>query len=1130
MNTNYLRDQAFLQKLCSNYYQTKYVRIISLNFNENPIEEIAGKITGGSISIDGASAIRRTCNLTMTADLKNNKITDYYWTLGTKFSLQIGLKNNINTLYPKIIWFPMGLYLITSFNCNENTTSYNISLSGQDKMCLLNGEVSGLIPAETDFGQVDEEQSDGTFITTKLLLKDIIINAVHTYGKEPLSNIFINDLEQEEGLNLLEYQGDEPLYLFYNANTETNNSWWTDPQIVNYTIYGDQQVQVQSAGKIALKNLPSFYKPANLVDQNISRGTIFTLGGQPYAARRVESGQLCGYEKTDLIYAGDLVAAAGENLVTGVLDKIKNMLGNYEYFYDEYGHFIFQKKKTYLQNTWSLMGDNILNFINLEEYIYTFKDSSLFTSIGYNPDLKKIKNDFTVWGKRKSITNEVEIPIHMRLVIDKKPQSYASPYQNYFLPQADGSIKAILKENKEPLTSKLVDWRELIYQMALDWQAHHTESNFISKLREYNPKLLQENNQTGYEDYYTDFLTFWRELYNPFSEDIYTEIDWAEAPKRDDGSGNKLIYTYTLETLDPNGDLWDNVNAEDIYVKRIINGKTYNIPWIDTFNLDQTESIIYDISNLYIYNPKTEEYRLYLNSLDFDYKTTQVKIRGEDDNYYPIIVNEQVINNANISPNFIYYEQDKAMVPYVKWYDIFHLPAEISHYRILCDGLYFQPSSTSNQPVALEWAEETSQGRNVKMTWEKDMVEENETMVRHNFQWNQEDLTMLQNVSNRSLDYFQLYYSAGSSRVITPNSPVYLQYFDLPQDTTTYSNIYYSVDNIDFTPLAQQLVETRILSLKDYYVGEDNHLVLDSYNIDKTQLYIKLENGEFELLSKYAKENRLFINESDQFYRQTKSLINTATRRTEYFQFYKCDWRGQVNTTIAYPQKNHYFVINTKYNPINSNHDAYLPNRIPYWHRNVEDCPELLNFWFDIIDTVEAKELAPYACSAIGHRPIVKNETSVTAIYYPNTPSAYFGTSQLCLTDMMKQFFTISSLGQSAYNYIDQLLYDHTYLSENVTLSAIPLYWLQPNRKIQIFDLLRGLHDDFIINKITIPLEYGGLMNLNVIKCSSIGLNYINQENLPPIQDDDSDNIVYDGGGLDEDTSDNIYDGGELEN
>jgi hypothetical protein len=43
---------------------------------------------------------------------------------------------------------------------------------------------------------------------------------------------------------------------------------------------------------------------------------------------------------TDLTYPGDLIAAVGET-VTSVLDKIVNMLGEFEYFYDLNGQFVF---------------------------------------------------------------------------------------------------------------------------------------------------------------------------------------------------------------------------------------------------------------------------------------------------------------------------------------------------------------------------------------------------------------------------------------------------------------------------------------------------------------------------------------------------------------------------------------------------------------------------------------------------------------------------------------------------------------------------------------------------------------------------------------------------------------------
>jgi len=47
-----------------------------------------------------------------------------------------------------------------------------------------------------------------------------------------------------------------------------------------------------------------------------------------------------GYKGVELTFPGDLIANVGETVVS-VLDKIKNILGNFEYFYDLDGNFVF---------------------------------------------------------------------------------------------------------------------------------------------------------------------------------------------------------------------------------------------------------------------------------------------------------------------------------------------------------------------------------------------------------------------------------------------------------------------------------------------------------------------------------------------------------------------------------------------------------------------------------------------------------------------------------------------------------------------------------------------------------------------------------------------------------------------
>jgi hypothetical protein len=97
-------DKQFLLQLDKAKNKTIFARITALTFDELPIETIEGRVTQGSVNIDGASAVRRTCSLTIVA--QNFNYNDYYWGLNTKFKLEVGVENTVDASYPDIIWFP----------------------------------------------------------------------------------------------------------------------------------------------------------------------------------------------------------------------------------------------------------------------------------------------------------------------------------------------------------------------------------------------------------------------------------------------------------------------------------------------------------------------------------------------------------------------------------------------------------------------------------------------------------------------------------------------------------------------------------------------------------------------------------------------------------------------------------------------------------------------------------------------------------------------------------------------------------------------------------------------------------------------------------------------------------------
>lgn len=517
--------QEFIKNLCRQKNRIMYARATALTWNELPIDTLEGSLTGGSINIDGASAIRRTCSLTMVTQELN--ISNHYWNLNTKFKLEIGIKNLINNKYDDIIWFNQGVYVITSFSQSLNASQNTINLSGKDKMCLLNGEVGGNLEAQVDFGKMEQVDADNNITLISYPIKDIIRQAVHQYGGEPFHNIIINDLDIK-GLELREYRGDEPLYMYRLAGG--------DGQQYENIIDGNTLVRIDGDTKdTPINQLPKYDTLAKLDSSWDNAGTLFRAAGQAtgqaYHCVKIMYGQTVGYTETELTYAGELIANVGESL-TSVLDKIVKMLGQFEYFYDVNGQFIFQQKRDSINFQNNISFDKAPLAISRESQIdFTFENNDLITAISNNINLLNVKNDFSVWGTRKGVG--AELPIHMRYAIDVKPTKYTSikvvlgteenpgadreiiqAYNKKYNVQLKGQPSITYTETKEQESDVECDWREIIYQMASDYYKYNFLDDFELRVGKANPDLYPTG-ITGYEQYYIDVQGFWRELYRP---------------------------------------------------------------------------------------------------------------------------------------------------------------------------------------------------------------------------------------------------------------------------------------------------------------------------------------------------------------------------------------------------------------------------------------------------------------------------------------------------------------------------------------------------------------------------------------------------------------------------------------
>ena len=555
----------FLQEIDNFVNQKQYVKITLLNWNEEPIKEIQGELSGGSISKDGSSSVRRTCSLTAIVDRGEYNIEDSKmdFAINKKIYIECGIKNYSKHYkdYP-ILWFPQGVFFISNFSITSNVSSnISISLTLKDKMCGLNGEVGGTFPAAVILDEMDTQSPTGQFVHQKILIYDIIQEIVHHYGGEPLNNILIEDVPNRIK-RVMRWTGENPLYL--KAISADGYTWYEG----------------------------LLDKPSDMT-----------------GVKQYNTNEDVGYTYADFVYDTELTANLGESVVT-VLDKIKQYLGNYEYFYDEFGVFHFREIKNYLNTTQSKI---LLDDMDAKDYlaetttgktVYSFSDKTNIISITQNPQYANIKNDYVVQGLRKRTNSNASVLVRYHLAIDRKP-TVGNTYKNLLLyEEADTNlIKAayplslgkdeelpqpgnfnIIYRVEEDGESKFYYWEDEVYKevkvkkyyssasegyTTKDWRTELYLQGLLAKnlgtdAGQYYAKIQdsfganlgesfiddiyrqQQQNKVDVDYYFEELDAFWPQIYNLETQKFYGEEEEKAAYTSSLADGN-----YYLDFIDP---------------------------------------------------------------------------------------------------------------------------------------------------------------------------------------------------------------------------------------------------------------------------------------------------------------------------------------------------------------------------------------------------------------------------------------------------------------------------------------------------------------------------------------------------------------------------------------------------
>ena len=1092
-----LYDKNFLKELDRKREKTLYGRVTLLNINEEQIQVLEGTISQGSINVDGNSAIRRTCSLTMVSNDINFK--DYLWTVTSKIRLEIGVENNIDKKYPSIIWFPQGIYILTSFNSSLSVNSYTINLQAKDKMCQLNGENGGTFQSIIDLGKYEQIDEYGNVEYIDVLIKDIIIEMVHTYGGEPFHNIIVNNLD-ELGLIAQSWRHDKPLYLIRDSTTHIIGEY-SQAEIGGDTVVYCQNIYGNEIS-VLLKNLKTY---DSLIGDNVA-GTPFSLSkneDKKYYAAQFEYGDIVGYAETKLTYPGELIANPGET-VTSVLDKIITNFSDFEYFYNLEGQFVFQKKQNYLNTSFApdiIQSEDSATYA-IEPYflatdtVYNFEGSELITAFNNTPNIANIKNDYSIWGKRG---DSGAIPIHYRYAIDRKPTRYTTIQvadedlityneQNAVVTMGQNSVTYIAllpgesadkpdleliniyeqdaNDNKvleltdenidqnDSETNKFItivdsgrtfstmnvvycDWRELIYRMALDFRKYNHLDDFAVRVATANPQY--PSGKTGYEQYYIDLEGFWRQLYS--IEPQYNAVKFIE---------EKTSY-------------YKKLNAEH------------------AFSLITQDS-----------PRKNGEKVYYRSSAEKEYPAYEIARLGRGNKWY---------DKKGQEINILYRKKDDYIAAY---------PSQT---------VYALASQDKNLFIMNRISAEDAYASGQKAYVMKPILDEKQ---------------------QHSWPLYQVHEQKELASLALGNNHI----FELiPR---------YSTQNIDGGE-----VDTGVSASSGLYeIVEATEEEMSSGNIE---LFTKIPykayyvNSPFGAGSALYEKIAVYVNHytNEDYYFEKQTITEKGDTIIEY---YKVLGEPQANTKYFTFRKVELYCRDDEFYTV---HDNYA-----YWNKNIIEAPEVLNFWFDFLDTnaelaryavfnigvrpkvsnddkVKAinypntplciysdvigqktgydyilfdKQLVMDISTAIiaDDNGVIKSSSLefVPALgafgksdkklrdpidnkeyqywryesYMSPTKKTFIDGWRGCEEHPLKALFSNVSQGSTAKSLLENLLYTHTYSLDAISVTAVPIYYLEPNKRIHLSNAEIGIEGDYLLSKISVPLAYNGTMNLTATK------------------------------------------------
>lgn len=1093
----YLTDSKFLSMLDEMRIKKHYAKITVLSFvDEKPLREIQGIATAGSVTVNGQAALRRTISLTVSGIENENDINNIenIISINKKVKIEVGLENPFEDYknYGDIIWFPLGTYVINQATTSTTASSANISISGKDKMCMLDGTCGGTLPSAVIFHETQYEDDNGDIFIEQVPIFTIIKECVTHFGKEPEQNVIINDVDMTAKLST-KYVGQNPI-------------WFS-------------------------KDYKSF-----VISENVPEDENFLQHKFIY-------GQDVGYQETDFTYPGELVFSAGDT-VTSVLDKIIESLGNYEYFYDLDGHFIFQQKKNYLNYYYTpitQINDNYyIKAFSDSKYYYTFIDAKDALSYYNSPKYENIKNDFIVWGD-KTDANGVTKTIQYHLAIDEKPQIdlanqymwditkgngdhayYLFEYEknNYNQTPEQKAIEIIYTENHSEITDSSIETaikKDIINNILQNYSFYNGDQFilyykiiFSDQIRYYKVVLLnREIIDFIYLEDLTDIIDF---TYLAFG--VYPKKDEEDASDDNSSSDNEPIDhpdRPNAPDLDPGfgiPDSWhrgtqrDKQNQLDPDFSVDPDGSSKPPNDSDDKKDDTTKvknkefylvqkRIIDNVDVLGYYNKKGEWIQIFELSEKLNLTNINNLINKVKQNYYLKIIKDINFDEINKEYDFNFINQNNVLL--------------VSSTGLLIYKLNSYDSKGNKQEYNYSIPDSYSA---IKDLENKTLISEEEhkelvKVLLEYYKTNKDDL----------IDDITLIYNYTDINDISGDNPsgndnkkgsdLLLPFLDPVEGKK---------DQLKVLKDQEDIIK-KIFILRDngnYTLNEIIEEITNAYNSNIINFSILPENSKIKIITYTPKEPE--FDYEDNFY---FTLIGTPCHewREELFRQALLNsengsQKGDYDDELLAKINNEYLWRKQLFDPQNETWHEEWNNQIDSANSNEEKIdtwdgwnpaiyidPSLITYWLDFIDVDQL--VSKYSVNKIGRRTKALTKNNMSLLYKLNVPDIIFfentgeadliqkieeytleGQAYCALKPGQMKLFSSSGTGSTAFDYIREMLYQYLIYNLTVTINCAPRYYLEPNNLIYIDDKKSNIKGEFVITQYTLPLTYNGNMSI----------------------------------------------------